>query len=311
MSRGFGKQQTAILRKMRTLHEEGHQITAEELRWVLYFEKKEPEQDSENLPKSWCNAFQIALAKLEKGKHIKVRRRVLENFDECLRHYPGKTPNGWIRQLRKRMLPYLATWKEAGILSASPKYNLTQNEVFRFQKMSKSEQRSICEEWEVLAPQLEAAYKSSTEPAEGLFLLLCKGREYFLNRDIHTGYSMTELVESLKPGILPTPLSEDLETFMRRFMPEDKARALEFRSIIHRFANIPSLGTHCELHEGTLEHLYHREPRFIEAMEGTTIQKSPWKMPLIGRTKEFDPRLRRLFDHSVFREFQFLEPVSD
>jgi hypothetical protein len=52
-----------------------------------------------NLSSSAHSSYSISLRPLKEKKLVVTEERELHNFDECVKHYPGKTLSGKVRAL--------------------------------------------------------------------------------------------------------------------------------------------------------------------------------------------------------------------
>jgi hypothetical protein len=311
MSRGPGHLQEAILRSAADAAEKS--LTVETLRWVLFENGKPPRRTSpNNLSTGWNTSFRRAVEGLAERRRIIVQRRPLHTFEECVEHYPAKTLQGEARSLRLTFLPVLLEWtREKGGLR--PRYDTSANEIHHLRQLRK-DRRNVEElrsQWSSLEERLRSIYGNvAKQHSDSLVRLICKGRDLFGIRDVHTSFSFTQLVEgALVTGLLPTDLMNDLRSFVDKFLPQTKADALKLRSFVHELANVPHSGQ-CTLRSETLKYLHERRRRDVEAMPGFRERKRGFPKSWNKRSSEYEyeyaPQLRKLFDHTVFQNFGFI-----
>lgn len=308
MSRGLGSKQERILSAIRDAG--GIEMTSESLRWTMYegFRGTLAEKFGK-LDATWNNSFRRALLALGSRGLITLTSRALESFEECVAHYPGKTLLTDARNIRLDFLPVLQGWitAERGI---GPKYGTAANEKHHLNLLPKNEHDALVADWMNLEERLRPIYGTAPRTAsDGLLKVICKGRSLFRTGDVTAHGSLAELIGSAcGSGSLSPEITASLNEFLDRFIPRETAAALEFKSLVHAFADVSRRGT-CSLRKKTLEYLHDQKKETVEAMEGFE-EKHPgvhglWNLP--HKEYNYPGSLRRLFDHSVFQKFDFIK----
>jgi len=160
------------------------------------------------------------------------------------------------------------------------------------------------EQWLALERELRESYGQSG--ATDLFLLIAKGKQFFEKVNIKSTRSFSEQVTLCCKNTVAPALAIKLARFLNEFMPRELASALQFKSYIHEFASVPNL-RQCDIRSGTVDALFKRRKVFVGGLRGF---KPPIK-GAIGRLPAAipGPVLSRLFDKTVFHNFQFLQTV--
>ena len=238
-----------------------------------------------------------------------INLRHLETFDECERHYPDKTLKTECRRLRQRLLPSLREWTSSSD-GVSPKYDTAANEKHRIKLLSEDVLSEVRALWCRIEEMLRPIYGEADGPANDLLLLICKGLSLFGSASVEVDASLTGLIERVcttRP--LPGSLASDLRAFKERFLPARTMRALRLKSLIRELVDVPDSGQ-CSLKKETLEFLHKHQKGFVEAMPGfkfkNRTERHVWEPEFAVPRFEYDPSLKRLFDHTVFRRFQFV-----
>lgn len=304
MSRGLGKTQLWIIDNLSS--PSGVAATLETLRWS-YFESSPEYVPGGPLPKKIENTLKRATESLADRKLVSLSKRRLSSFEECVLHYPNKTLSGNTRAIRKRLLPHLAVAIEKGEIW--PKYSTAENEEFLVKSMSQSERESGLLQWMSLETKLRTLY-GQEEQDDGesmLFLqLLARGNELFRDTSVSCTKSFGSLLTSTdSEAALPASLRNDLLQFYRTAFPEQNSSEVQFKSVLHQMAYISKNASYT-LRKEALEILHRADTDYIEEFSGTKIDEQFGRSFFMHNPK-YDPAIKHLFNHSVFRSFTFLE----
>lgn len=310
MSKGPGRQQERILKAL----EDGGEWTTESLRWFLFEKDKNRELSCEGkLPSSWNTSFARAVQGLGEKHRISVQSRALESFQECVKHYPGKTLRADARKLRAKLLPVLQEWiLEKGGLK--PKYGIEANEIHHLRSLTKETIHQLGREWESLEEQLRPVYgQTSQAAAPSLLGLICKGRSLFNSphgwSDVSaTGSLVVWLNKTARSEALPGELLGNLRAFLDRFIPPKISKVLNFKSYIHELTDVPNHGQ-CKLRKETINYLHDKCRMVVEGMVGFSEIERKHRLSFHFPYEDkyvYPDALLRLFDHTVFQDFEFL-----
>lgn len=306
MSRGLGELQQAIYRELKS---SDNPLTTEYLRWTIY-EKlgKKPLHSGDLLPKSWSTSFARAVSGLLNRGIVSLECRPLKNFKECVINYPSKTHSVGARSLRLELLPILEQRLRGSAGGVHLKYRQADNELYHLNLLeADGKVADLKRRWSQLEPLLSKLYGETGR--DSLLRLICKGRSLFRGcEDIVVDMSFEQLVDEACDGsLLSKCLQDRLTVFLRRFISGARVMELKFVSSIHTFTHVPQLGQ-CSLRDETLEYLHANAKERVEAMDGFSVEeKRPQSLyPLSPRKYQYSDRLKRLFDHTVFQEFNFL-----
>lgn len=304
MSRGPGKLQDAILGMLRDPKQ--GKATIETTRWSLYEGMGKPcLEPGAKLPTAWNTSFQRAADTLAEHGHITITRRPLENFEECVEHYPGKTLFADKRALRCKFLPTLLEWirDPKGI---GPKYGVEENERFHFKLLPEIIRKDIEIRWFRIEERLRPIYGNLQESPDNLLRLICKGSNLFRANNVEVRIALTHLIErACQERSLPEDLVDELRHLKNLFLPSHEAGILRLKSLIHEFAEVPRHGQ-CSLREETLEYLHAHQTEIVENMPGFRQEASPRCISWQKTNCEYDPKLKKLFDQTVFQKFEFV-----
>lgn len=313
MSRGLGTLQRDILSHVR---EQGV-TTLESLRWEL----GEGIDGKGNLRKAWSYGVERATVGLAKRGHLTIESRPLGTLREWTRHYPGKTYRGQIRQCRLELLPVLADWVRSDE-GPRPLYSADENERFyargeggslaqRLDAMDRG--AAFAPEWRLLEPRLREHYAASG--SDSLFYLITRGKQLFAGAQVQTRFSLGELIDRCaKENILPDSALVQLRSIADRFLPPEKAGALELKSFIYRFITSVIHG-HPDLKPEALDALYKARSDYLRAIPGFNPPRERkndrfWldEMRWLGAVEKRST-LARLIDQTTFQRFRFLRPA--
>jgi hypothetical protein len=300
MSRGPGDLQRAIIKFVAIATVP---VTVESMRWDLCDQLGKPAVlPGKELPPEWNTSFSRAVKKLasDSRKLITIERRPLESLEECIRHYPGKSLQVDVRRQRQELLPALLEWTQEKY-GASPHYSLGQNEEYFVERLSESRRRWLRNEWGKLELLIRPRFADSG--SRQLLLLFAKARALFCGLNVKSPFSFADIVKKSCAELSPE-LADQLRRFAKGFLSDTSAGALQLKSYVHKFANVPRHGR-CSLRKDTLEALHRRRPTFVEAMPGFRSRRSRfWREP------QYPPALHKLFDQTVFQSFQFVGPAA-
>jgi hypothetical protein len=305
MSRGIGKLQRDILDYVNREYKNTKNIAYETMRWSLYDRfNNQPIPSKGTLPNKWDNSLKRAIIKLssEPRKLLFLEKRRLSCLEECIAHYPGKTFQMEIRQLRLNLLPALLEWtqEENG---ARPHHNVAANEKYQVKQLLLNDKNSpLPNEWRRLESLLRPIYGRLVLNSDDLFILLVKGNFLFRNLNVDSSASFTETLQKCcDNGLVKGDVASQLRTFSNKFFPPHAAGSLKLKSLMHRFADIRSRGR-CSLNQATLEALYRLRKNYVESL--------PDFQPANTDVWSLEPMkcniLHKLFDHTVFQKFNFV-----
>ena len=236
MSRGLGSLQRDVLAYVR---EQSSPTTLENVRWALH-----ERSNSNDLPKQWAFAVDRAvksLASTSQGHRLVIEKRKLVTLEEWVRHYPGKTLDKSVRQLRLDLLPTLADWLVRSD-GPGPRFDAEENERFVLHGESTGYQGRVAAEtrraefgaeWTALEAQLWPHL--ADESAEAVLYLLVRGRQLFTRSRVSAELSFGQLVERcVQQKLLPAPLLVQLRSLADRFLPPEKVGFLALKSHVYQ-----------------------------------------------------------------------------
>ncbi len=306
MSRGIGLLQQSIIREVK---EPGNGLTTfETLRWTLW---SGTASSNVNLPQAWNTSVDRAVRTLTKRGDLSVESRPLANLNEWVAHYPGKSLNIQIHELRKEFLPHIVAWLRSGD-GPGAKFSKAQNEEFAARNLAPEQVEALRSLWANLVPSLREYYGKTGK--EHLLLLLVRGKQLFIRRwpRVSTTESLGDLVTSCNTDPdMPGELRDQLQVIKNKFLPGAFANTLEFKSYIRAVAKqIPTSG-HCALSEEAEDALYQRCANRLSQLPGFKPAHELKSADFLYlETKNGRPQhslvLRKLLDHSVFQHFRFL-----
>lgn len=314
MSRGLGSLQRDIVAYLKK-HE--GPVTLENLRWAL-----RGDSDSPNIPKSWSFAIERAVRNLAKRDLLTIEKRRLVSLPEWVQHYPDKTLDGAVRQLRQDLLPALADWL-VGKASPGPKFTADENERFSFRGRRGSHDSNLPEEfrhrhspeWKSLEPHIWNELRKA--PNDHLFHLLVRGRQLFTSSRVQTTLSFRDVLKQCADEkLLPPEVLAQFASFADRVFPPTKAGFLALKSLLYQCIQ-PVRIRQPELKADALKALLRAKPDYMKALAGFN-PPPPRKSTMIPLPEEQrwqhavakGTPLARLVDHSAFQQFQFLRLKS-
>jgi hypothetical protein len=165
-------------------------------------------------------------------------------------------------------------------------------------------------EWELLEERLRPVYGQATfSAAPHLLGLICKGSSLFNSphgfSDVSANGSLAGWISrAVKSGGLSEELERNLKEFLERFIPPSISKTLNFKSYIHELADVPSHGQ-CRLRKDTLKYLFDKRSALIREMNGFKEIERKFQWPFEDKY-QFPEPLFRLFDQTVFQDFEFL-----
>lgn len=306
MSRGLGQLQQRILAEVERTRNKP--TTFETLRWAIW--DGEAPSDGK-LPQRLNTSVDRGVKSLVQRGHLIADSRPLADLDEWVTHYPGKTLNIQIRELRKEFLPHIAAWLGSGD-GPRAKFSKAENEEFAARKLTPDQMEGFRSLWANLEPSLRQCYGNTG--TEHLFLLLVRGKQLFTRwSGVSTSISLGELVMRCSTEQdVSEQLRRQLHALMNKFLPGTSARTLEFKSYIRAVAkHVPTSG-HCALSEDAEDELYKRCGERLSQLPG-------FKCPPVSEKRDIflqfetqphrprhSPLLKKILDHSVFQDFRFL-----
>lgn len=298
MSRGLGRLQQAILNRVKA----SGLTTVESARWDV---RKEGGED--DLTVATLNAVKRAVESLVARKLIICTERPLQSVAECIAHYPGKTTRVAIRKLRVELLPALLQ-PDSG-QPIYQRYSRDDNEKFQYERLSDADKKLLRRNWLSVEREL-AALLGSTDDAQHrsrLARLYAKGESIFDSGRLMVSQAFSEHLARCRL-ILSADLLGRLEHFCTSLLDVEMAGNLKVRSFVHTFANVSSRGT-CSLKDDTIEHLNKVRRDYLESLPDYKSSSVSGNFFMRDNSRQ-DPILHRLFDHTVFQSFHFLELVG-
>jgi hypothetical protein len=290
--------------------------TIEGLRWTTYQNLGYVIGRERKLPTKWNTSVRRAASGLFRGGHINISVRRLANFEECVAHYPYKSLSDETRKVRETFLPSLLKWFRDP-RGFGPKYGVSSNEKFYLESLGEAFHEELKIRWSKIEDWLRSLYGTAKNSPDDLLKLICKGRglfreSVFLVRRIHEGggitvdAALTDLIEAVRrKQKLPDELATELEKLKELVLPRETASVLRFKSLVHELADIPRHGQ-CSLKQTTLDYLHQEMKTSVEKMPGFK-QKEGLRYDFGGPPQfEYDSKLKKLFDHTVFQNFHFL-----
>lgn len=312
MSRGPGKLQREIFA---FLQQYDGPVTLENLRWEL-----RKNRDSPNLTKSWSFAVERAVRNMASPKRglLTVEKRRLVSLAEWVKHYPDKTLDGTVRQLRLDLLPHLADWL-AGKRSPGPKFTPDENERFAFRGRRGGHDSNLSEEfrhrhspeWKTLEPHIWQELRAA--PNDTLFHLLVRGRQLFTSSRVQTALSFRDILKQCADEkLLPHAVLAQFQSFADRVFPPTKAGFLALKSLLYQSIQ-PVRIRQPELKADALKALVRAKPDYMKTVAGFNPPpprtKGMFILPEDQRWQNAVAKgtpLARLVDHSAFQQFGFL-----
>ncbi len=313
MSRGPGSLQREVLK---FVQEQTSPTTLENVRWALH-----ENSNSGDLPKSSAFAVDRAvksLASASQGHRLIVEKRKLGTLEEWVRHYPDKTHDKSVRQLRLDLLPTLATWMIRSD-GPGPRFDTEENERFalhgeikgfRGEMVAEKRRSKFGAEWNALEAQLWPHLVGAS--AEDVLYLLVRGRQLFTRSEVSATLAFGQLVERCAhKELLPGPLLMQLRSLADRFVPPEKVSFLAVKSHVYQCIQ-PVRIRQPDLKPDALKVLLEAKPDYMKGVAGFTPPGPRGKgmpFPEEERWRNAVARgsaLSRMIDHSSFQNFSFL-----
>jgi hypothetical protein len=298
MSKGLGKIEKKILVD---LTQQG-ETTAESLRWSC-FEATEGYESGMDLSDSMSASFRSALRSLKEKNLVIVGERALQNFDECVQHYPGKTLRGKVRTLRMALLPSLRQWVNA-------RYSLADNEAYHAHELTEEEKLWLSDRWHRLEPGIRSEFNESSN--NDLLLLIAQARFRFTGQGCDTKQSLGDLIGK-SSILLRSEQVQSLESLYARFLPLEARNLLALKSLIYQFVEPPgknrgSMKHALKLRDDTIQYLHKSEQtrNFIISLPGYKPGGEPFIRSWLAPKTTFDESMHDLFDLKVFEQFNFV-----
>ncbi len=310
MSRGHGPLQKAILD---LVHASATPTTFETLRWTIW-EEKEGVRAAEKLPTSWNTSFSRAFKSLAGSSgDVGIQERQLASIPELFAHYPQKTLMSDVRSLRQSLLGPVIDWADKD--GPGPRYTPAKNERFHLEHEKPKQLESLRNSWSMLRPKLVALLPSLGDAeSHDLFLLIAKGKSIFDTYELESRRSFSELLAPcLSCGSIPPPLDAEVSALSEAILPRQQAGFLRIKSYVHALSHVERHGR-CRLKDETVDFLDRSQPDVVHSLPG--YEAPPEQPKGRGRRSQLlwlqdqratqSEQLHSLFDHSVFRKFQFI-----
>lgn len=297
MSRGLGRLQLAIRDRV----DEYGPTAVESIRWYM----RDPDEGTD-LGVATINAVNRAVKGLVARKLLKHSERPLQSVGECISHYPGKTLKAAVRRLRINLLPALLEPANCGAMDL--RYSLADNEKFHYEGLSDSERLEQRNNWLSVEREL-AAFFGGVEDYEQrtrLFRLYAKATSIFAAGRLDVPGSLREHLTECHP-ILPAKLLESIERIYASLLSPERAGNLQMRTFVHTFVNVSNKGS-CSLKDDTIGHLSSVRRDYLESLPQYK-RGAPNRPVMFREADRHDPILHKLFDQTVFQDFNFIEMV--
>lgn len=298
MSRGLGRLQQAVLSHVK----EKGLTTVESVRWIV-----RDAEEGANLGVGSINAVNRAVDSLSAKSLLKRIERPLQSIEECIAHYPGKTLNAKVRQLRMKLLPALL--KPSRSRGQNLRYSLADNEKFHYEGLSEAEQAQHRKNWLSVERDLAAFFGSSDDPRwrAHLFGLYAKGKSIFEADRLEVSRSFQEHLSRCQQ-ILPSELYDRIQHVYTTLLSAERVGNLQMRTFVHTFVNVNNRGS-CSLKEEAIEHLVEVSGDYLRSLPGYQESTTKNSRYVFREKDKHDPILNKLFDQTVFQEFNFIEPA--
>lgn len=299
MSRGLGRFQRKILD---VAEEQGwNNLTRSRLCWLVAGQWKGI-ADAGDVKESFYRNFRRAITSLRNRGEVKLSPRKLESLAEVVELYPHRTCEGFLRDLRLRLLPYLE--EIARGRGKFPEWNRERHSVLRH------EQGKFENEWVALRQRLLTQIADPAAPGNGVSWgidLLARGQQLFSDGDAEIETSFLELLTECRPYLEPA-LSQGLEAFYEQVLPRHRREHGDLKSTLYVLASFTK-SQPVRLSTGTKQALLRTDPDYVRSMPG--YEERPGYGYTLGPRRRaidyhFSPDLDRLLDRHVFAAFHFL-----
>ncbi len=229
-----------------------------------------------------------------------------------MRHYPGKSLNANVRQLRLKLLPVLAEVIGAG--KHGPRYTRVENEDFYFKSLSGDRLERLQVMWKELETDLLRLLLTLPEDdRSNVFLLVARAKSLLEAKPSHVRCSRS-IADCVRPfadhAVLPRPLRLKLTEFSNAAMPKGDSDYLSLKSYIRSFTDVPSRGGNgFQLRAETINLMDETCPEVMRTLPGyrPPSQKhgSPF-LSLVGPRSNYGKEIHALIDKTVFERFVFI-----
>lgn len=283
--------------------------TFESLRWELYGKTVASEG---RLPDAWNISFTRAYKKLAAANVIEVETRRFASIDEWERHFPSKSLENEVRQLRLKFLPVLATWlredKRAHYSSAENERFILSGGRAHHQLFWKDKvPPALIGKWKELEPKLRSALAASD--SQPLFMLTARGNQLFRGYRMEVKSSLRENLEAVEErGDLAPDVLAAAKAFVEEASPATTVANITFKSLMRAIADIPTRGA-AELNKEAKDHLYEKMPDEVLALPQARKRERS-DLAFHDGPVHHSPLMKKVVDHSMFQTFNFLKPAA-
>jgi len=287
------------------------EITFETLRWALFARDKQRIPDE--MPSAWDTSLLRALKSLKNKGHVLIERRRLKDFTEAAIHYPNKTLNRRVRELRLLVLPALARLEAEG-RGLGLHYRKEDNEEHTLSLMGRSRRQDIFQDWLSIEAGIRQAL--STNGAALLIQLIAKGRSLLTVVEPHQTYPIVVkkslwslIIDCERAGMLPQDIPFRLGAFYENVFPAERGKELAFKSLIHSYATIHDKTGAPKLKRDAISLLYEN---FYQPLLGLGFFRPITKSPVDWMTPqpEEEKALHALFDRHILAPFRFVRLIG-
>ena len=275
--------------------------SVESFRWQVWTE----EEGHKDLSRGFASSFKRAVENLAERQRLSVVKRRLKSIDECIQHFPGKTRDIAVKELRDELLPALQ--RCLGDSDFRLRFARRDYELFHYERLSASQKRRVEKAWRTIEPDLINELRDQVNPGnrDCIFWLFTKCKMLFEGARGELPLALQGYLNNCK-SIIAEALFQRINRLYQSFLPQDVLGNLVVRNFVHTFADVPQ-HRRCMLKEETIDLLDQTCSEIVRKLP--QYQESD-RVHNRFRTQNHDPVLHKLLDHTVFQEFLFVNTVS-
>jgi hypothetical protein len=308
MSRGPGRLQNAILD---TVGEKGT-LSFGKLCWCLAEDVDRGVTKSGDLSRTFYASCHRAVSRLvDEGKLLRVRRK-LQNIAELVAHYPYKTPQKTIKDLRTRLLPHLHSYLGE---TKARQFGLRETERHFIAQKNSDEMQQNEKYWRGIENRLSLLLSKVPIGRRELVLdLFVRGRELFVP-DSHATCPIdlgTLLRRALASSGIPKPermVYAEIKDLYDACFPLNERRLMNLKDQLYVVVDLSKQGSGKPLlKEAFKKELLKRDPSYLTSLPGHKGEEERTIPGLEGWPFDiyFSPLLNHLIGRDSLSFFDFL-----
>ncbi len=333
MSRGFGSIQQDIISFLKNA---SFPLSQNEVIWALAEQKKILKKSSvsqyyfggelnNSFYKSCCRAF-AGLIKSNKVE-IKTQKDLSVKYysiDEFIRHYPYKTRNNLLKELRIDILPYVKTYISEHIHEL--KYNKHQIEQHSIEVFAQNDTKGFKEctvKWDILRAKLLKiiGIESNAEISKAILSLVVKGEQLFGNSQMFINGATSVLAKKFLDSVEDTKIpynniKDEINYFLSNCIYSNLYSHGVFKNQLYIVASFEK-NINPTLNKDFKGALFRIFPEKIISLPGTKIATPPKRIKkgafvyfTLKEENKFDPILDKLILRDVFSPIRYIVKLN-